>query len=749
MTLNLRQKLILLIMLVVIPLVIVVGYNLLHLFNDLQNDEIDDRLRDARLIAANIDEFALDLVREGNAAGLAIVDGGLERGEADVYLRDLKRQMPVLDLAFVLPNGRVFVSTSPTLAALDFAPEEGFREVAAGGDSSFRILRLQDPAVRSLAAFTRIVRQGRFSGAMLVTVRLEDLGDTVSRDLPGGIVVITDADGRLASTNRPEIVRRLGREANLSSFPGVRAAGRGEEFTTASVELPGLAGRYLGAQVPVESLGWTAGVYNRVGEALSHVFREAVATTAVILGVLLISLLATRYYGRKWISVPVTKLSRASREIGAGNFDIEIDVRSRDEIGQLAGNLRKMQQSLSHAFNDARLLSTAARRVNSSLDRVSVARTAVEYLERILSGSDVIVSGLDEELSEMIVLAASLQEEEARNVAHVLGRVAAHTDFAEAGWAVVQVNEKLAGQLARYAEPPRFIVMLPLSVGDVNVGRIDVLASPSASLVEFERSDVALAASFAQQVAIALENARIFQRQRRIADALQDSLLTRPYPIAGTRIGIVYRPAVGGRVGGDFYDFIPAKGGKTAIVIGDISGSGIEAARLTAVAKGAIHSFALESPLPAFVLARANRVIVEQIGIDSFITAAYILLDPRTGNLEYSIAGHPTPLLFHADTKKIVRFNPGGLPLGIDERTVYSNQRLNLARGDRLLLYTDGLSEARRNSAFFGEERIIESLSRHGDSPAQELAERLVEEATDFARGRIADDLALVVIERE
>ncbi len=747
MNLNLRQRLVLLVLLAVVPLVAIVGYNLFHLFDDLQTANLEESSRDAEHIALSLNDLTNQLIREGEATGFGIVHGRLSPIQADRYLDDVRRHAPLPQITFIRPNGRVYSTSLPALKTASFAGDDAFTRVASGRDSAVTSIRGRKGLALALAVFSRIDTGRTLHGVSLATVDANELGGTIPAEVTDGTIIVTDDRGRLMYSNSRAIVRAAGSRP-LDDFAFVNEARQGRDFTVTSTRLPGVSGRYLGAQVPVPRVGWTAGVFRPSGEAFAHVFEETAVTVGVILAVLFATLLATRFYGIRWISDPVTNLAQVSSEIGRGNFDVKIDVRSRDELGLLADSLRSMQRSLRHTFADAERLREAARHLNSSLEPISVASVAVDYLREVLNATDVIVTDLESEPSPRI-LASTLEPAAAQHVSFLLSRPAAEPELTKSGWAIVRVNEELAGRLGETMRAPRFVVILPLVVAGRLSGRIDVFTTPTVSLSEFEHSDVALAGGFAQQVAIALENARLFERQRRIADTLQESLLTKPYPVPGIRIGLVYRPAVGGKVGGDFYDFIPAKGGKTAVVIGDISGSGIEAARLTSVAKGAIRSFALESPLPAFVLARANRVITEQVDLDSFITVVYVLMDPATGNLEYSIAGHPPPLLLHRRLGEVVRFNPGSLPLGIDERAVYSNQRLNMAPEDKLVLYTDGLSEARRGRRLFGEERIAQSLQKRPAEAAQQAADWLVQEAVDFSKGRIADDLAVIVLERE
>lgn len=749
MRLTLGQKLTILILLIVVPLVIIIAYNLIHFFNDLENDAVNEHLRDARLVGVSLNRFTQELVREGQAAGLAIVKSDLSRPAASEYLESLRREVPLATLALLNTRGGVQASSLPEPHLTGVTNDPAFRAVLAGRAYAATSLAHRPGATPVLAVLVRTVRGTRLAGIMAVVVRARNLDHILPTGLTHDVILITDERGVLVFTTNRELARVHTRTRTLASFEPVSVALGGTEFSSKSIAIPGLGGRYLGSQVPVTSIGWTVGLYDAAGAALAHVRAEAQITLAIIAAILLLSLLLARTYAAAWITGPIAKLTGVTAEIGSGNFDAVVDVRSTDEIGLLATNFRRMQASLKHTFSDVETLAAAAREVNASLEPLSVAKTAIDYLRRVLSARDVVISLYTPTEPEPIVLAGKMRKSKAARISEKIGEIAEGLDLEGRSYVVLKVQERLTHRLADDLGNPRFVVILPLVVGGDVIGRIDVFTTPSTSLAEFERGDVTLAASFAQQVAVAIANAQLYQQQRAIADALQDSLLTKPYPLKGLAVGLVYRPAgTGTRIGGDFYDFISISGDRTALVIGDISGKGIEAARLTSVAKGAIRSFALEDPSPGKVFERANRVIAEQVGDDNFITAAYVLLDPKIGSVEYAIAGHPAPVLHNRQTDQVWALGGGSMPLGIDERTSYQTIETVMSVGDRLVLYTDGVSEARRPPEFFGEGRIMSAIGELKFATVAGLATEIAEQAFIFAGGSVDDDLAVVAVER-
>jgi serine phosphatase RsbU (regulator of sigma subunit) len=255
------------------------------------------------------------------------------------------------------------------------------------------------------------------------------------------------------------------------------------------------------------------------------------------------------------------------------------------------------------------------------------------------------------------------------------------------------------------------------------------------------------ASSIAGQAALALDNARLYQQQKQFADSMQRSLLPRSRPRAeGLDIGAVYASSARMDVGGDVYDFLQLADGRLAVVLGDVTGHGIDAAADMAMAKFVFRSLAREHPDPGDFLAAANEVVLEEIAEGKFITMLYLTADGREGELACASAGHPPPRILRAGAAP-EPLGVRGLALGIAELQDYEPEGVRLEPGDSAVLFTDGLLEARRDGELYGEERLDASLAAHASLPAEELAQALVEDCRAFA-GDLADDCAVVVVKR-
>src|SRR5215210_1256006 len=254
------------------------------------------------------------------------------------------------------------------------------------------------------------------------------------------------------------------------------------------------------------------------------------------------------------------------------------------------------------------------------------------------------------------------------------------------------------------------------------------------------------ATSIAGQAALALDNARLYQQQKQFADSMQRALLPRTKPQAERLdVAAVYASSARMDVGGDIYDFLELPDGRLAVVLGDVTGHGIDAAADMAMAKFVFRSLAREHSDPGDFLASANEIVLGEIGEGKFITLLYVTLDGREGNLACASAGHPSPRIVRAGVPEPL--DARGLALGIAARQRYHEVRVHLEPGDAAVLYTDGLLEARRDGELYGEERLDAALAANAGLGSEELANALVEECRAFG-GELTDDCAVVVIKR-
>jgi serine phosphatase RsbU (regulator of sigma subunit) len=250
------------------------------------------------------------------------------------------------------------------------------------------------------------------------------------------------------------------------------------------------------------------------------------------------------------------------------------------------------------------------------------------------------------------------------------------------------------------------------------------------------------------QAALAIDNARLYQQQKEFADTMQRSLLPRSLPeLRGLELGEAYQSSARVEVGGDIYDFVELDRGRLAVVLGDVTGHGIEAAADMAMAKFVFRSLAREHPSPADFLQAANEVVVGEIAPGKFITMIYLLVDTDENVVFGAGAGHPPPRLVAPDGS-VRRLDVKGLVLGIEAGQKYEEIEAAFAPGTAVVLYTDGVLEARREGELYGFERLDAVVSAGRDLSARDLAETVLADCRDFANNELADDCAVVVVKR-
>ena len=300
--------------------------------------------------------------------------------------------------------------------------------------------------------------------------------------------------------------------------------------------------------------------------------------------------------------------------------------------------------------------------------------------------------------------------------------------------------------LAPFLEKGWTGAVVPVGTPAEVIASLSIFSFRPGSPISAETIDSALA--IAGQAALAIDNARLYQQQKEFADTMQRSLLPRAQPdVVGLEVGEVYESSAHVDVGGDVYDFLTLDDGRLAVVLGDVTGHGVEATADMAMAKFVFRSLAREHPEPGDFLASANDVVVGEIAPGKFITMAYLAVDGINGTVSCASAGHPPPRLVLPDGS-VRGLEASGLVLGIDADQTYEAVHADLPDGAVLVVYTDGVIEARQNGELYGVERLDALLAANRTLAPRELAVAVTESCRSFAGGDLGDDVAVVVIRR-
>ena len=299
----------------------------------------------------------------------------------------------------------------------------------------------------------------------------------------------------------------------------------------------------------------------------------------------------------------------------------------------------------------------------------------------------------------------------------------------------------------------RSAVVVPLLVRDRSLGALTLVHAESGQ--RFDEVDLAFTAQLAGVAAIALDNARLYEEQRRIAQTLQDALLPAVLPdVPGVRVAARYRPQTDDRaglhVGGDLYDVVAGDTpGTWGVVVADVCGKGPEAAARTALIRHTLRAEVDHGHGPAEVLRRLNRAMLRETGGSPlrFATAAHgrLHVDGDGATVTLASAGHPPPLVRRGGNVEAVAAS--GTLLGVYPDIELTETTVRLDRGDMMVLYTDGVTEARGVNGFYGTDRLATLVATAPAPTADALADALLADVVGFQQGRLHDDVALLILE--
>ncbi len=265
----------------------------------------------------------------------------------------------------------------------------------------------------------------------------------------------------------------------------------------------------------------------------------------------------------------------------------------------------------------------------------------------------------------------------------------------------------------------------------------------------FGPDDLRLAEDLARRAALSLDNARLYEQQSAVARMLQQSLLPERLPgFAGLDLAARYRPAGDGtELGGDFYDAFAVDGDRLALTIGDVTGKGAGAAALTGLTRHTLRAAAMFDSAPTAMVGTLNRALLSQRSArGKYCTVAACRFTRVAGAIraEVTCAGHPLPLVLRADGTVEPLGRPGTLLGWVPDPNLYE-EVTDLRPGDAIVLYTDGLTEARTPDGLLGDERLAALLRSCAGFGAGAIAARLEHAALASQRHRPRDDVAIAV----
>jgi len=694
----------------------------------------------ARLAVPDLAELCVvDLLVDGQIQGAGVASA-VDPGVAE-RLRNLRAAVP-LD-----PAGPHPVAVAARTGQVQFVPEPDDEQLRSFADGSALHLQAMRELRYSSAIIVPLIARGRTLGVL----SLLHLGDRryTTEDLTavievGGRAALAIDNARLFAELRTVEAQQ---EAILAGIPqSVTAQDRAGRLVFANQA----AADQLGLQTPRELLRWTPrdldDRFTQVDEHGRPVGLDDYPAARVFAGdpepePLLVRSVERATGIERWFQIKATP-------VRDGTGEVVMAVTVSDDV-----------TAVKQAEQAQRFLASASKLLGSSLDVETtlgrVAATAVPELGEwcrvdVLDARGRLVPAAlahpEDAPPDHVALAQSmprLNPSDPRSAWHVV-RSGQPVLIPDAAADLDTIGDERHAVVAR-ALRVRSVAMVPLSAGERTVGLLTLATTTDGRTLGAH--ELTLAQELGRRAGMAVEHARVHAASRHIAETLQRSFLPRRLPeVPGATLGGRFRAAgPGGEVGGDFYDAFPARGG-WMVVMGDVAGKGPEAAGVTAQARDTMRTAAAYEEGPAAVLARLNATLAED-DPPPLCTAIAVLLAPgEDGALHATIscAGNPRPHLVSHGTSELV--GEYGTLLGAFDDGTWPEVTLALREGEALVLYTDGVTDARGPEDRFGQARLGALLAGADGLGADAMAGAVDEAVAAFEDGSQLDDLAVVVI---
>ncbi len=501
----------------------------------------------------------------------------------------------------------------------------------------------------------------------------------------------------------------------------------------------------VAAYSPVPGTPWSL-VSEASWSSLTSGSRDYQRLLLVLLAVGILAPIAIVGVGIRRLMRPVDELIAAARSVGAGNFSRRIEYPSSDEIGVLATEFNHMAGQVADRTRELKELEELGRAIlNGPPDASTLSEVLGEHVPLMWPHSHLEIRVLPDQTllrhpDDRQPVAASAWEWLAKQSEgqHFPPGEVPPWDTQAADNALV-----LTPILAMETKEPIGGIYLSL--------RLDPDAAPSL---------LPAVQSLAAQIASALHGARGYAqelahetvaRELALAGQIQANFLPSNLPnVPGWQLAAMLRPAR--ETSGDFYDVIPLPSGRLGIVIADVADKGMGAVLYMALSRTLIRTYAVEyDNQPELVLSAANSRILADTGAGLFVTVFYGVLDPTSGELVYSNAGHNPPYHLSArDGNVLQELDRTGVPLGILDGGTWQQRVVHLAPGDVLLLYTDGITEAQNaQGTFFDEDRLREVVHANLGRSAQDIQDGVIALVDAFVSDTPQfDDIAMMVVVR-
>lgn len=559
---------------------------------------------------------------------------------------------------------------------------------------------------------------------------LADVADRSAHGQPQR-VVIADAHGVVLADSRHELYNR--------TLPAIERAVKSGRTYTARVgslwEGAELVRDYRGRPDGVVYVAFSAQPIDYANEQIAR----NVGLFAFLLTCLgtLVAYLLGLYFNRAL--APLMTAIRATR---IGDIETTVPRTGTKELDEIGEAFEKMTRQVGAEMRNLGTL-------NHLAADLMTAQTLERFADMIESACRTLVDG-----SSLLLFG-----DPRMGVVQIVGQPPPKPPTTSLHAAFLAVNERRPVSVGKDSELPPGTKIAGSTV--LNSGVVAPLITPyrtgvGAIAVEFDaglhptpdRQDETTLMAVANLAAPVLATLARTWAQQDAVTALTEILVPEEVPQPdGLEIYATSEPAeVSSGLGGDYFDVLPLDAKHWGVAIGDVSGKGLEAGRYTAMTKYVVRSFALEYLSPAETISHANSALAAQMEEMRFVTLFYCVVDVDARTLQYCCAGHLPGLLYSASNDDVVELSAGGGIVGCAVELQYTEERIEIHPGDILVLYTDGVAEARRDHEEYGIERLKAAIRANSRKTLKNLARTIISEVREFAENLLRDDLTLVVL---
>jgi GAF domain-containing protein len=430
---------------------------------------------------------------------------------------------------------------------------------------------------------------------------------------------------------------------------------------------------------------------------------------------------------------------------GAAQEALESSRAFADEIALALENAYLYERALSRAENLENIF-RISQAVGSSLQVNIVLNRVLDVVQKILQADAAVLWAFDRKrrsLGTAMLRGTAPREALTMEITpgeDLPGRVFSSRRLVSLG----ELDEEMDGFAGAAAgEGLRSLIAVPLLARGRAMGVLAVLASKPRAFTE---EDSNLLQTFGMQAALAIDTAATYSREHEVASILQSSVVPDALvSIDGIDAGSVYEPAGPDvEIGGDYYDMFRSDDGAVWFAMADVCGKGVQAATKTSMIKYTVRALVAAGQNPDQIMSEVNRIVTDAGDPSDIVTLWLGRYNREESMLEWANGGHPPSLLVRKDGR-CDRLGPTGPLLGALREAPYTLGKTSFGIGDRIVLYTDGVTEARLGNTFFGEERVLGFLEV--SSTPMEFAQGLLDAVRAFVRDDLRDDVAILVID--